>query len=54
MKLKDSELILNDDGSIYHLNLKPENISNDIIFVGSTLSLLLITKSRNDETICTL
>ena len=34
MKLKDSELILNDDGSIYHLNLKPENISNDIIFVG--------------------
>jgi uridine phosphorylase len=34
MKLKDSELILNDDGSIYHLNLKPENISNDLIFVG--------------------
>lgn len=29
-----SELILNKDGSVYHLNLKPENIANTIIFVG--------------------
>lgn len=29
-----SELILNPDGSIYHLNLKPEHIAHDIIFVG--------------------
>ncbi|WP_418262888.1 nucleoside phosphorylase [Flavobacterium faecale] len=29
-----SELILNPDGSVYHLNLKPENIAHDIIFVG--------------------
>ena len=34
MKIKQSELILNADGSVYHLNLKPENIANDIIFVG--------------------
>ena len=34
MRLKNSELILNPDGSIYHLNLKPENISTDLIFVG--------------------
>ena len=34
MAIKDSELILNPDGSIYHLNLKPENISDTIIFVG--------------------
>tara|TARA_R110002072_G_scaffold17207_7_gene65755 strand:+ start:8045 stop:8914 length:870 start_codon:yes stop_codon:yes gene_type:complete len=34
MHIKESELILNPDGSIYHLNLKPENISNTIIFVG--------------------
>lgn len=32
--MKSSELILNPDGSIYHLNLKPENIAQDIIFVG--------------------
>ncbi|WP_375240627.1 nucleoside phosphorylase [Polaribacter sp.] len=34
MSIQQSELILNADGSIYHLNLKPENIANDIIFVG--------------------
>ena len=34
MSIKQSELILNPDGSIYHLNLRPENIANDIIFVG--------------------
>lgn len=32
--IQSSELILNPDGSVYHLNLKPENIANDIIFVG--------------------
>lgn len=34
MPIKESELILNPDGSIYHLNLQPENISDTIIFVG--------------------
>ena len=32
--IKSSELILNPDGSLYHINLKPENIAHDIIFVG--------------------
>ncbi len=32
--IKASELILNPDGSVYHLNAKPENIAQDIIFVG--------------------
>jgi uridine phosphorylase len=34
MSIKESELILNPDGSIYHLNLKPEHIADTIIFVG--------------------
>ncbi len=34
MSIQQSELILNPDGSIYHLNLRPENIATDIIFVG--------------------
>lgn len=34
MNIQNSELILNPDGSIYHLNLKPEHIATDIIFVG--------------------
>jgi len=34
MHIKKSELILNPNGSVYHLNLRPENIAHDIIFVG--------------------
>ena len=34
MPIKESELILNPDGSVYHLNLKPENVAKTIIFVG--------------------
>jgi len=34
MPIKESELILNPDGSVYHLNLKPEHIANNIILVG--------------------
>lgn len=33
-KIKSSELIINPDGSVYHINLKPEHIANDVIFVG--------------------
>lgn len=32
--LSSSELIVSDDGSIYHLHLKPENIGEKIILVG--------------------
>lgn len=34
MPLKESELILNPDGSVYHLNLRPEHIATNFIFVG--------------------
>lgn len=34
MELADSELILNPDGSIYHLNILPEDISDTIFLVG--------------------
>lgn len=44
MSIKDSELILNPDGSVYHLNLKPEDISDTIIFVGDRDRVEKITK----------
>lgn len=44
MPIKESELILNPDGSIYHLNLKPENISNTLLFVGDQDRVEKITK----------
>ncbi|MBU3822197.1 nucleoside phosphorylase [Flavobacteriaceae bacterium XHP0103] len=44
MFIRPSELILNPDGSIYHLNLKPENIANTIIFVGDQDRVEKVTK----------
>lgn len=44
MALSDSELILNPDGSIYHLNLLPEDISSTIITVGDPTRVPLVTK----------
>jgi uridine phosphorylase len=32
--IEDSELIINGDGTIFHLHLKPENIAQNIILVG--------------------
>jgi len=42
--IKSSELILNPDGSVYHINLKPGQIANDIIFVGDQNRVEKITK----------
>jgi len=42
--IKSSELILNPDGSVYHLNLKPEHIAHDIIFVGDQNRVEKITQ----------
>jgi uridine phosphorylase len=33
-KIADSELILNEDGSVYHLKLLPDHIADDVIVVG--------------------
>ncbi|MFD2726033.1 nucleoside phosphorylase [Hyunsoonleella rubra] len=44
MPIKPSELILNPDGSIYHLNLKPQDIGNIIIFVGDQDRVSQVTK----------
>ncbi|WP_111307160.1 nucleoside phosphorylase [Confluentibacter sediminis] len=44
MPIKASELILNPDGSIYHLNLKPEDIAHTVIFVGDQDRVGKVTK----------
>lgn len=42
--IQSSELILNPDGSVYHINLKPGQVANDIIFVGDQNRVEKITK----------
>jgi len=43
----ESELIINADGSVFHLHVKPENLADKIILVGDpgrvTLSLHILT-----------
>ena len=34
MAIKESELLINEDGSLYHINLLPSDIANTIILVG--------------------
>ena len=43
-EIKSSELILNPDGSVYHLNLKPDHIAHNIIFVGDQNRVEKITQ----------
>lgn len=43
-ELKASEFILNKDGSIYHLNLLPENLASTIITVGDPERVEMVTK----------
>lgn len=33
-RIPESELILNNDGSLYHIHLKPENLADTVIVVG--------------------
>ena len=42
-KIPESELIVNGDGSIFHLKLKPEQIADDIILVGDPGRVALIS-----------
>lgn len=44
MAIKPSELILNPDGSIYHLNLRPEHVASNILCVGDQNRVDKITK----------
>ncbi|HMQ00253.1 MAG TPA: nucleoside phosphorylase [Cyclobacteriaceae bacterium] len=39
-----TDLILNPDGSVYHLNLLPEHIADDVIAVGDPDRVAMVTK----------
>lgn len=44
MRIAESELILNPDGSIYHLHLRPEQLANTVITVGDPDRVSNVTK----------
>lgn len=44
MRIPESELILNEDGSVYHLHLLPEDIAETVIFVGDPERVTEVSK----------
>lgn len=43
-QIKDSELIVNPDGSIYHIKLREEHIADDVIVVGDQNRVKVVSK----------
>jgi uridine phosphorylase len=43
-KISETDLILNPDGSVYHLNLLPKNISDTIITVGDPSRVYMVSQ----------
>jgi uridine phosphorylase len=43
-KIPESELILNSDGSVYHLNLHPEEIADTVINVGDPDRVAMVSR----------
>lgn len=44
MQISETDLILNPDGSVYHLNLRPEQIAETIIVVGDQDRVPMVSK----------
>lgn len=43
--IPSSELIINDDGTIFHLHLKPEHLADTVILVGDPARVKMISKN---------
>src|ERR1043165_6092712 len=48
MRISETDLILNDDGSVYHLNLLPKHISETIITVGDPNRVYRVSELFDD------
>ena len=48
MRIAESELIINQDGSIFHLHLKPEELADNVILVGDPGRVDLIAQYLTD------
>lgn len=47
-KISETDLILNDDGSVYHLNLLPKHISDTVITVGDPSRVYRVSQYFDD------
>ena len=47
-KIGDSELIINGDGSVFHLHIRPENLADKVILVGDPGRVELVASYLSD------
>ena len=48
MKIAESELIINQDGTVFHLHMKPEHLSDNVILVGDPARVDMIAEYLMD------
>lgn len=48
MRIPESELIINSDGSVFHIHLKPEELANNVIMVGDPSRVDMIGEYLTD------
>ena len=50
-QFEDSELIINEDGSIFHLHVKPEQLADRVILVGDPARVNIVASHFDQQTI---
>jgi len=48
MRIPESELIINNDGSVFHLHMKPEDLADNVIMVGDPARVEMIAECLTD------
>jgi len=48
MRIPESELIINGDGSVFHIHLKPEELADNVIMVGDPTRVMMIGEYLTD------
>jgi uridine phosphorylase len=49
MRIAESELIINGDGSVFHLHLRPEELADNVILVGDPGRVDMIAEYLDDK-----
>lgn len=48
MRIAESELIINDDGSVFHIHMKPEELADNVILVGDPGRVDMVSEFLED------
>ena len=49
LMIPESELIINDDGSVFHLHLRPEELADNVILVGDPGRVDIVSEYLEDK-----